>query len=482
MFVGTGSDVGKSWIATGVCRWFKNRGYKPAPFKAQNMALNSFATPDGHEIGRAQAVQAEACKVECSYLMNPILIKPSGKNQSQIVLNGKPIGVQTAKEYFGSSNRNELFTSAKQAFHKLERNYAPIVLEGAGSISELNLKHRDIVNMRMAKEANADVYLIADIDRGGVFASIYGSIKLLEPWERELIKGIIINKFRGDASLFEEGKKIIEKLTSVPVLGVVPFAPTIHIEEEDSVALSKKNHKPQSGVKNIAVVHLHYMANYTDFDALESNDGINVFYTRNPDHLQEADVIVIPGTKNTIDDMVSLREENLDNMLLTESSKKPIIGICGGYQMMGKEISDPFGVESQRKTVPGIGIFDISTTLEKEKRTEQVKFKFKDFDDDCLGYEIHMGTTNRNQLPALNKTENSVEGVDNGICWGTYIHGIFDNQIVVKDLFNSLGIVDQFNESKLSTKEQKDLHYNKLAAHLENHLDMESILNQSKQC
>lgn len=264
MFVGTGSDVGKSLLVTGVCRIFKQLGYAPAPFKAQNMSLNSYATPDGLEIGRAQAVQAEACGIPCATEMNPVLLKPSSKNSSQVILHGKPIGDQTAKSYFLGNNKAELFTEVKKAFRKLSERYNPIILEGAGSISELNLKHRDIVNMRMAEVANANVYLVADIDKGGVFASVYGSIALLEPWEKALVKGIIINKFRGDADLFKEGKTIIEKLTGVPVIGIVPYAKDIYIEEEDSLGLAKKNFNTTTNLVNIAVVLLPYLSNYTD--------------------------------------------------------------------------------------------------------------------------------------------------------------------------------------------------------------------------
>lgn len=480
MLVGTGSDVGKSWIVTGICRWLKNRDYTPAPFKAQNMSLNSYATPSGHEIGRAQAVQAEACGVPCSYQMNPILLKPSSHNKSQVVLNGKPVGSQTAREYFLGQDKKHLFDEAKKGFHYLDKQFSPIIMEGAGSISELNLKHRDIVNMRMAKAANACVYLVADIDRGGVFASVYGSIALLEDWERALMKGIIINKFRGDASLFEDGKRILEELTGLPVLGVLPFAKDIHIEEEDSVALGVRSKQPSEGEVNIAIVHLNYLSNYTDFQVFEHKEGVNLFYTKDPEFLEQADVIIIPGTKNTIADLELLKAEGLDKSILSQVGKKPIIGICGGYQMMGSEISDPHQVESELGRVKGLGIFDGKTILSQEKRTVQTRFSFKDYSEICEGYEIHMGETEVKGANALNTIGGKQEGFsDSNKCWGTYIHGVFDNDIVVKDLFESIGVLLKENESY---KEAKERNYNQLAEHIEEHIDMQAIIKDIETC
>ncbi|MDB0037969.1 cobyric acid synthase [bacterium] len=480
MLVGTGSDVGKSWIATGICRWLKNQGYSPAPFKAQNMSLNSYATPEGHEIGRAQAVQAEACGIPCSYHMNPILLKPSSENKSQVVLNGKTIGSQTAREYFLGEDKKHLFEEAKKGFYHLEKRFSPIVMEGAGSISELNLKHRDIVNMRMAKAANACVYLVADIDRGGVFASVYGSIALLEDWERDLMKGIIINKFRGDASLFEEGKKMLEELTNLPVLGVLPFAKDIHVEEEDSVALGVRSKQPMEGEINIAVVHLNYLSNYTDFQAFEHKKGVHLFYTRDQRYLEEADVIIIPGTKNTIADLEELKSDGLDEVIVSNLGKKPIIGICGGYQMMGTEISDPHKVESDLGTVQALGIFKGETILSKEKRTEQTTFQFKEYSDVCEGYEIHMGETNVGKTDALNIINDKPEGFFDGeTCWGTYMHGIFDNEIVMTDLFQSLGV--KLDDSE-SYKVAKERNYNQLAEHIGEYLDMDAIVKDIEVC
>lgn len=474
MFVGTGSDVGKSIITAGVCRILKQEGYNPAPFKAQNMSLNSFVTPEGLEIGRAQAVQAEACGIPCHTNMNPVLLKPTSQKSSQIVLNGKPIGNQTANDYFLGNNKENLFKEAQKAFDALAKKYAPIVMEGAGSISELNLKSRDIVNLRMAAYANANVFLVADIDKGGVFASVYGSIALLEDWERKLIKGIIINKFRGDIKLFEQGKEIIENLTKIPVIGVVPWATDIYIEDEDSVALKMKKDAVINDKINIAVVLLPHISNYTDFNMLERDERVHLFYSKSADEISKADIIILPGTKNTLADLQFLRKEGLAKVILNafENNKK-VIGICGGYQMMGLEVSDTFEVESTDKYVPGLGLLPIKTEMTQEKHTVQRIFNYKNSKEICHGYEIHMGiSTTTKPSPLL-----SINGEDEGYllsnnCWGTYMHGIFDNQVVIDDL---LGGVSE-KQSK-SYQEFKDENFDKLADLLRTSLDLNKLFS-----
>ncbi len=480
MFVGTGSDVGKSIITTGLCRILKQRGYSPAPFKAQNMSLNSYVTANGLEIGRAQAVQAEAAEVDVTTDMNPVLLKPTGNNKSQVILHGKPVGNQTAKSYFLGNNKRHLFEEVIKAFKNLENSFSPIVMEGAGSISELNLKHRDIVNMRMAKAANADVYLVADIDRGGVFASVYGSIALLDEEEQKLIKGIIINKFRGDISLFEEGKKLLESLTNVPVLGVVPYLKDLYIEEEDSLALNSKAKHMETGKINIAVILLPYISNFTDFNCLEKDKRVHLFYTRSVEDIKSADVIIIPGSKNTISDMSFLRSSGLAKEILIAYEKKTfIIGICGGFQMLGKSIADPHHVEGEINQIPGLGIFPIHTVLATNKTTLQCNFIFKNYETVCKGYEIHMGETTFEKMNPLNTINNKAEGFHQANCWGTYIHGILDNTIVVDDLlsnFNSNKPDKSFDYTKF-----KEENYDKLAIHLENNLDIASIINNMTQ-
>ena len=312
MLAGTGSDVGKSVIATALCRIFRQDGYNPAPFKAQNMALNSFATPDGLEIGRAQAVQAEAAGVPCHTDMNPLLLKPNSDHTSQVVLNGKPVGNMGAYDYFRKDEGREVLRKeVNAAFDRLSSRYNPIVMEGAGSISELNLRDTDLVNLPMARHAGAKVILVADIDRGGVFASAYGSIALQTPEDKKLIKGIIINKFRGDLRLFEEGRKILEDICKVPVLGVVPYFKDIHIEEEDSMELAGKQHSAVSGKVNVAVILLHHISNFTDFGMLERDPRVNLYYTNNIEEIGKADIIILPGTKSTIDDLYEIRRNGV---------------------------------------------------------------------------------------------------------------------------------------------------------------------------
>lgn len=479
MLVGTGSDVGKSWVVTGICRWLKNRNYNPAPFKSQNMSLNSFVTKDGKEIGRAQAVQAEACKLPCQVEMNPILLKPSGETKSQVVLNGVPIGDQTAKDYFLENDKKQLFKAAKKAFHTLNKEYNPIVIEGAGSISELNLKHRDIVNMRMAEAANACVYLIADIDKGGVFGSVYGTIALLDDWEKKLLKGIIINKFRGDATLFDSGVKKLEEITGYPVLGVLPYAKNIVIEDEDSVALAKRNTRSVEGKLNVAVIQLDYISNYTDFQSLEQNENIQLYYTRDPLEIYKADVIILPGTKNTLADYKTLEEEGITSIIKTRYEDIPIIGICGGYQMMGKTISDPYNVESNLNTINGLGLFEIDTVLTQTKRTVQQEFQFKNNEETCVGYEIHMGETKVPKGKHLNIINDIPEGYfDGALSWGTYFHGIFDNAIVVNELL----ALKSNKKQTLDHKAFKEANYEKLAKLIDEHLDMNKILNDVSLC
>lgn len=472
MFVGTSSDVGKSIITAGICRILKQDGYSPAPFKAQNMSLNSFVTPDQLEIGRAQAVQAEACGIACHTNMNPVLLKPTSQKESQVILHGKPIGNQTAKDYFLGNNKENLFSEAKGAFDALSLQYHPIVMEGAGSISELNLKHRDIVNLRMALHAKACVYLIADIDKGGVFGSVYGTIALLEPWERALIKGIIINKFRGDIDLFAEGRKKLEEITGLPVLGVVPYATDIYIEDEDSVALKQKQTKASIDKINIAVVLLPHISNYTDFNILERDSRVHLFYTQDPDQVAQADIILLPGTKNTLADLDFLRKKGLAQSIIKAfDAQKKVIGICGGYQIMGLEVSDPFGVESDTGLQPGLGLLPIKTILTEEKTTIQRQFKFKNYPDICHGYEIHMGETTGATTSPLAQTDAGPEGyLLNNNCWGTYLHGIFDNQLIIDDLLGSI------NKKTVQTHaEFKEENFNKLADLLRKSLDIKLL-------
>ncbi|MBD5322651.1 MAG: cobyric acid synthase [Bacteroides sp.] len=475
MLAGTGSDVGKSLIATGLCRIFRQDGYNPAPFKAQNMALNSYATPEGLEIGRAQAVQAEAAGVPCHTDMNPILLKPSGHHTSQVVLNGRPVGNRNAYEYFRKEGREELRTEVHQAFDRLAARYNPIVMEGAGSIAEINLKDSDLVNMPMAVYAGADVILVADIDRGGVFASVYGSIMLQDAEDRRRIKGIIVNKFRGDIRLFEKGRKMMEEICGVTVLGVVPFAPDIHIEEEDSVAIATKRSKGAEGKINIAVVLVPHISNFTDFDAIERDPRVNLYYTSDANELHEADIIILPGSKATLSDLQYLRHRGLATAIAEcRREGKTVIGICGGYQMMGLEVEDPQGVEGEIARLPGLGLLPVRTTLEGDKVTRQVKFRFMGGDAECSGYEIHMGRTTftDGEATPLNHIDGGCEDgcYADDRCFGTYIHGVLDNRSVIDHLLAPYaGRTEQTTFDYTTYKEEQ---YDALATHLREHIDI----------
>jgi len=482
MFVGTGSDVGKSVINAAFCRIFKQDGYYPAPFKAQNMSLNSYATPEGLEIGRAQAVQAEACRIPACSDMNPVLLKPSTHINSQVVLNGKPTGTQSASEYFSSDGRNELFEHILKSYKRLSDQYSPIVMEGAGSISELNLRDRDITNMRVAMDTIADTYLIADIDRGGIFGSVYGTIQLLPPEERQLIKGIIINKFRGDPDLFEDGKKQLEELTGIPVVSILPYYKDIHIEQEDSVVIEHKTGYAVSGKINIAVVLLRHMSNFTDFNILEHTPDVHLYYAANPDDLKKADIVIIPGSKNTISDMQYLRKSGMAKTILQHHEQnKAVYGICGGYQIMGKEITDPKQVEGDIPAIPGLGILPVKTVLSPEKTTEQCTFSFLDNDQNCKGYEIHMGKTYREGGKALCFIQEKYEDgcYMNPKKWGTYIHGIFDNSVVINQILNKNNSTESAPDFNYKTFKQEQ--YDKLADLVRQHTDMDLIYKNLKE-
>ena len=464
MLAGTGSDVGKSVIATALCRIFKQDGYNPAPFKAQNMALNSYATPEGLEIGRAQAVQAEAAGIPCHTDMNPLLLKPSSDHTSQVVLNGKPIGNKDAYDYWRrGTSEIDFRKEVCDAFDRLATKYNPIVLEGAGSIAEINLKEKDLVNLSMARHANADVILVGDIDRGGVFASVYGSIALQTPEDRKLIKGIIINKFRGDMRLFEEGRKMLEDICDVPVLGVVPYYKDIFIEEEDSVSLEKKQRELAEGKVNVAVVLLRHISNFTDFDMLERDPRVNLFYTNNVSDISRADIIILPGTKATLDDLLELRRNGCAQAIQrAHRDGKMVIGICGGYQMLGLSVSDPDGIEGTIASLPGLGLLPIHTTMTHEKTTQQVTFQFEGHE--CQGYEIHQGVSD---------TDQSILQTDH--CIGTYIHGFLDNMPVIEHLLKANGQKSKANNQLPTAKSYaafKEQQYDKLAEHVRKYVDI----------
>lgn len=491
MFAGTGSDVGKSIISAAFCRIFKQDGYRPAPFKAKNMALNSYATPEGLEIGRAQAVQAEAAGVPCHTDMNPLLLKPQSDCTSQVVLNGRPIGNRSAYGYFHKEGREELRREVCAAYDRLSKKYNPVVLEGAGSISEINLREVDLVNLPMAMYAGADVILVADIDRGGVFASVYGSVMLLTPEERKHVKGILINKFRGDIRLFESGVKMLEELCGIPVVGVVPYYKDIYIEEEDSLALATKSLQAEQGKVNIAVVLLRHLSNFTDFNVLERDPRVHLFYTNNTEELAKADIIILPGSKSTLADLYELRRNGVAQAVVRAHREgAAVLGICGGYQLMGQEVFDPDHVEGDIERLPGLGLLPVSTRMTGEKVTRQVKFQLfenggRATEDGTLklsmsGYEIHMGST----VPIEGTSASPLNMLEDGLCdgyivdstcMGTYIHGILDNPEFIDFLLKPFAGKLSETAEAFNYQQFKEEQYDKLAEHVRQHVDMPLI-------
>ncbi len=498
MFAGTGSDVGKSLVAAAFCRIFLQDGYRPAPFKAQNMALNSYVTADGLEMGRAQAVQAEAAGLDCHTDMNPLLLKPQSDHTSQVILHGKPIGNKSAREFFSEAEGKASKKDASKvsslsmlnaklreevclAFDRLAARFNPIVMEGAGSISELNLRDTDLVNMPMARYAGADVVLVADIDRGGVFASVYGSIALQTPEDRKRIKGIIINKFRGDLSLFDGGRHLLEELCGVPVLGVIPYMTDIHIEEEDSVALAQKSTHLSAAASRlqVAVVMLRHISNYTDFDALEQDARLHVFYTSNVDDLRRADIIILPGTKSTLSDLYELRRNGCAQAIVQAHRQgATVLGICGGYQLMGREVCDPGHVEGSIERLPGLGLLPVITTIGGEKLTRQVECTMLHGDAGkarLRGYERHMGDTTplEEPSPLLVMGNGQTDGYyASDRCMGTYVHGILDNQPFVDYLLSPFKDKIDKTVKPFDYQAFKEEQYDKLADYVRRYVDM----------
>ena len=494
MLQGTASNVGKSTIVTGLCRIFKQDGYTVVPFKSQNMALNSFITREGLEMGRAQVSQAEASGIEPIADMNPILLKPSGNHKSQVIVRGKVVGNMSSTEYH--DYKLELMDVLKDTFDELNNKYDITVMEGAGSCAEINLKERDISNMGMANIADAPVIIVGDIDRGGVFASLAGTMLLLNDEERKRVKGVIINKFRGRKELLGDGVKMLEDIIKVPVLGVVPYN-DIKIEDEDSVTT---RFKKSVGIRDvhIEIVRTPHMSNFTDFHIFETQEDVSVRYVDYKESLGNPDIVIIPGSKSTIDDLKFIRENGLEDQIKALHKKgKLIIGICGGYQMLGKKLKDPYHVEGEREEYDGIGLLDTETIFEREKTTTQVEATICEGLNGYLknlggkkvsGYEIHMGVTNRsneindldNIYKKLGEVVNYTEGSVNleGNVFGTYLHGIFDEIDFTRSLLNNIREMKNLDriESKVSSyKEFKEKEYDKLADFLREHLDIDKI-------
>ncbi|QXM07453.1 cobyric acid synthase [Crassaminicella indica] len=497
MFQGTASSVGKSLLTAAFCRIFYQDGYKVAPFKSQNMALNSYITKKGMEMGRAQVVQAEAAKVEPSVLMNPILLKPTTDKKCQVILNGKVYRNMSAVEYH--EFKPTLAKMVKDSFDELAKHYDIVVLEGAGSPAEINLRDKDIVNMGMAEMADADVILIGDIDRGGVFASIYGTIMLLTEEERKRVKGIIINKFRGDVEILKPGIKMLEELTGIPVLGVVPYY-NVQIEDEDSLAERFRTERNNKGQIEVAVLYLPHVSNFTDFNVFETQEDVNLRYVMRGQSIGNPDMLIIPGSKNTLEDLIYLKETGLAKEIFRLNKEgKLIIGICGGYQMLGKRLCDPYGTESDIKEINGLGLLDIETVFELEKTTTQVEAEIvakvqNNFEGikgmKIKGYEIHMGQT---QLGKESFVLNHIKKrLDDEVCiedgavsmsgnvMGTYIHGIFDNIGFTRKLLNNIRKAKGLDEKESNVESFelfKEKEYDKLAKIVREHVDLEKIYN-----
>lgn len=442
MVVGTSSGAGKSITVTALCRVLTKDGYKVSPFKSQNMALNSFVTKSGLEMGRAQVVQAYACMIEPEAYMNPILLKPTTDRKIQIIVNGKSIGNMSGIEYgkFKTSLKPEIMKS----YDYIRENYDISILEGAGSPVEINIKGEDIANMKMAEMADSPVILVADIDRGGVFASIYGTIMLMSEKERARVKGVIINKFRGDINILKSGLEEIEKLTGVPVIGVMPYT-NVDIEDEDSVTERFKRLQKKKGI-NISVIKLKHISNFTDIDALRMVEDINIKYINSVDEMGEEDIIIIPGTKNTIDDLKELKDNGIATEIIKASKNgKVIIGICGGFQMLGEKIKDPYGIESEIKEIPGLGLLELETVMEKEKNTTQYEGKLSNCTglleglegEEIKGYEIHQGVTFGNENK-VNDEDRIVTVVKGENIFATYLHGIFENEKITRNILNKV--------------------------------------------
>lgn len=440
MMQGTSSNVGKSVLAAAFCRIFYQEGYKVSPFKAQNMALNSFITTSGGEMGRAQVVQAQAAGVEPEVRMNPILLKPTGHTGSQVIIMGKSQGTVSALRYHGEYQRMT-WPVVQEALNTLLQENEVVIIEGAGSPAEVNLRQNDIVNMRVALEGQVPVLLIADIDRGGALASVVGTLELLEPEERKMVRGIILNKFRGDIALLQPALDFLEQKTGIPVVGVVPYYDHFRIPEEDSVVLEERRVQ-RAGIENqldIAVIRLPYISNFTDFDALDDEPDVNLRYVKSVEELGDTDLIILPGSKNTLADLRFLWESGLAEKLQNAWKEEvPLIGICGGYQMLGKVVRDPLRTESDLEEIEGLGILPLETEFALEKHTVQSRgtviegplFLQKCQGEELHGYEIHMGHSLCKGAPLFQIQAQETtygDGAQAGSALGTYLHGLFDN-------------------------------------------------------
>ncbi len=491
MIQGTGSSVGKSVIAAGLCKIFSDLGYKVTPFKSQNMALNSFITKDGKEMGRAQVVQAEAAGIEPHSDMNPILIKPNSDTGAQIIIHGKVYGNMSAKDYH--SFKKEAKNFVIESFNRLKKNFDIMIIEGAGSPAEINLMDNDIVNMGMAEIADAPVILAGDIDKGGVFASLVGTIELLPDIHKNRVKAFLINKFRGDKTLLQPGLDSITSRTNIPFIGVIPYMKDLYIQEEDGVVVENylKNEINLKSIK-VAILKLPHISNFTDFDAFSKEPDVSTKYIEIGDSLEQFDILIIPGSKNTIEDLSLFRSKNFIPVIEEfVSHGKTLIGVCGGFQMLGLKIFDPYHVESNLDNINGLGFLKFTTTMEREKTTKQVKVRTNNLNnyfavEDILeGYEIHMGKNDcfEKNFIFKNIDDNSEDGLfsENGNIWGTYIHGIFDNDSFRRKIINSVrvrkGLKTLQKDEALKYASMKKSGFEKLALCIKENIDIKMLNN-----
>lgn len=495
MFQGTSSHVGKSILTTALCRIFRQDGYRVVPFKAQNMALNSYVTPNGGEMGRAQVAQAEAAGLEPAVEMNPVLLKPTGNSRSQVIVMGRPVGVMSASEYHAGYSK-KLLGVISDCLTELQERFDIVVIEGAGSPAEVNLKANDIVNMRIALMVNAPVFLIADIDRGGAIASVVGTMSLLEPEEQDRVQGIILNKFRGDINLLRPAFDIILEKTGKPVVGVIPHLADIGIDDEDSVSLDDKT-SARDRELDIAVLRLPKISNFTDFDPLLREPDVSLRYVREGEALGNPDLIILPGSKNTTEDLLYLKEQGFDADIRRLAEKgTPVIGICGGYQMLGQKLADPLHTESSLDELEGLSLIPAVTTFASDKVTHQVTaimgsqtlLGVDQSEVPLSGYEIHMGRTEFTGpvSPAFVISQRSGRTVAfddgvvsaDGLVMGTYIHGIFENDGYRRTLLDALRIrkgLPAFAGETLSYSASKEAAYDRLAYIVRANLDMAII-------
>ena len=488
--LGTGSDVGKSLVTAGFGRCFHRSGIRVAPFKSQNMSLNSFVTAEGGEMGRAQVLQAQACGLRPHVDMNPILLKPEADRRSQVIVQGKVWRSQDAGSYFDS--KTELFHYVRQSYERLAAQYELIVIEGAGSAAEVNLRDRDIVNWPVVQMADAKVILVADIDRGGVFAQVIGTLDLLEPHERERLLGVVINKFRGDRRLFDDGVAILEQRTGIPVLGVLPFLRDLVLDQEDSVTIESSSTEASFSPEtvNVAVVLLPRMSNFTDFNALAAESDVALRYARVPEDVVDADVIILPGSKQTIQDLHYVKEKGFGPVVASHvRAGREIVGLCGGFQMLGGRIDDPHQVEGGGQT-EGLRLLSIDTELHHEKQTRQVRANslvpgVSDAET-VRGYEIHVGLTSRRQgNPCFRIFDEGGDRDDgavspDGLVWGTYIHGVFDDPSFRRAWINRVrvrkGLAPRAVADSRAVTRRLTSALDQWADHVAQHVDMKTVL------